>query len=87
MPSKGDIEMKEFTYASFKDTKFKADIRDLRRDESIKRRKWSENDDALLIEKFTEGLGISLIALILHRTEKAIMYRLQKLQLYPRKIK
>ena len=41
MPSKGNIEMKEFTYASFKDTKFKADIRDLRRDESIKRRKWS----------------------------------------------
>ena len=79
--------MDEGVYVGMKDTKFKADIRTLRKDESIKRRKWSEEDDILLIEKFNEGLGISLIALILHRTEKAIMYRIQKLQLYPRKLK
>lgn len=70
-----------------KDDIFKEKLVELRTNESIKRRRWTEDDDLILTEKFYAGLGISLISLQLHRTEPAVFNRIQKLKLYPKKIK
>ena len=70
-----------------KENIFKEKILTIRTDEKIKRRRWSPEDDEELIAYFFNGMGISYIAALTHRTEAAVFHRIQKLKLYPKKIK
>ena len=66
---------------------FKEKIIAMRTDEKIKRRRWNPEDDEELIAYFFNGMGISYIAALTHRTEAAVLHRIQKLKLYPKKTK
>lgn len=70
-----------------KENTFTAKINAMRTDETIKRRKWSLEDDEKLMTLFYQGIGISYIAIWMHRTEAAVFHRTQKLKLYPKKTK
>ena len=70
-----------------KEDTFTTKIIAMRTDETIKRRKWSMEDDEKLISLFFQGIGISYIAIRMHRTEAAVFHRTQKLKLYPKKTK
>ena len=70
-----------------KENHFTGRIISMRTDEKIKRRRWNPEDDEELIAYFFNGMGISYIAALTHRTEAAVFHRIQKLKLYPKKIK
>lgn len=70
-----------------KENPFTEKIISMRTDEKIKRRRWNPEDDEELIAYFFNGMGISYIATLTHRTEAAVFHRIQKLKLYPKKIK
>ena len=70
-----------------KENPFTEKIISMRTDEKIKRRRWNPEDDEELIAYFFNGMGISYIAALTHRTEAAVFHRIQKLKLYPKKIK
>ncbi len=70
-----------------KENPFTGRIISMRTDEKIKRRRWNPEDDEELIAYFFNGMGISYIAALTHRTEAAVFHRIQKLKLYPKKIK
>ena len=70
-----------------KNDSFKEKLITMRTEESIKRRRWDLTDDQSLTSFFHEGLGISLIALKMNRTERAVCNRIQKLKPYPKKTK
>lgn len=62
-------------------------IRDMRAGvTSIDRRKeyWRDDEDQKLVELFREGLGISELAVLFQRSERAIMKRIEQLKLYGR---
>lgn len=66
---------------------FKEKIITMRTDEKIKRRRWNLEDDEELTSYFFNGMGISYIAALTHRTEAAVFHRIQKLKIYPKKTK
>lgn len=70
-----------------RDDVFKEKLITMRTAEEIKRRRWDLSDDGVLSDFFHEGLGISLIAVKMNRTERAVCNRIQKLKLYPKKTK
>ena len=70
-----------------KENLFKEKIIAMRTDEKIKRRRWNPEDDEELRSYFYNGIGISYIAALTHRTEVAVFHRIQKLKLYPQKSK
>lgn len=45
---------------------FKKKLKELRTDEEIKHRRWSDEEDLFLMDAFYRGLGISLIAMKLY---------------------
>lgn len=70
-----------------KENPFTGKIISMRTDEKIKRRRWNPEDDEELISYFFQGVGISYIAALTHRTEAAVFHRIRKLKLYPKKTK
>lgn len=46
---------------------------------------WSDSDRELLTSMFEEGYGITEIAIILQRTEPAVVQQIEKMDLYHRK--
>ena len=60
-----------------KENIFKEKILTMRTDEKIKRRRWNPEDDEELIAYFFNGMGISYIAALTHRTEAAVLHRIQ----------
>lgn len=66
---------------------FKEKIITMRTDEKIKRQRWNPEDDEELRGYFYNGIGISYIAVLTHRTEAAVFHRIQKLKLYLKKTK
>ena len=70
-----------------KENLFKEKIITMQTDEKIKRRRWNPEDDEELRGYFYNGIGISYIAALTHRTEAAVIHRIQKLKLYPKKTK
>lgn len=70
-----------------KENIFKEKILTMRTDEKIKRRRWNPEDDEELRSYFYNGIGISYIAALTHRTEAAVFHRIQKLKIYPKKTK
>lgn len=62
----------------------KNEIQEMRRNRKICRERWKEEDKIRLVEMFDEGVGITKMALELHRSEKAIMAQINKMGLYER---
>lgn len=46
---------------------------------------WTDEEKAILVQKFEAGEGITAIALELHRSEPAVCQMIEKLDLYNRK--
>ena len=70
------------------DNNLQQSLRELRSHRKLPEREgeyWSDEEREKLSQKFNEGAGISEIAVLLNRSEPAIMQQIEKLDLFDRK--